>query len=260
MFAWSLYFLLIVICLPGIALTIPRTLESLRGQIEANLKPGQTLPPFPLLIVISALQATVLIAIAAAIGVGTMAQTGLQAPFLASVASGQPEGSLLWPQLVAGTVGAIICMGPFLAAYYGYFRPRLDPATVRVTEAMRERLGLAGRLLYGGIYEELLFRWGLISLFVWLGTLLTGSVNSILVWVAIVLAGILFGAGHLPGTIAAGARKSTLLVMATLGLNGWAALIFGYLFWQYGLTAAILAHMLLHLSWYPLERRFQSGA
>ena len=60
-------------------------------------------------------------------------------------------------------------MGPFLTLYYGVFRRQLDAHTVQVTEALRARLGLAGRLLHGGIFEEILFRWGLMGLLVWLG-------------------------------------------------------------------------------------------
>ena len=258
MFAWYLFFLLIVICLPGIALSIPRSLGALRGQIEANLRPGQAMPSFPVLVLVSALQALVVAAAAAAVGVATMTQTGFEAPFWQGVATGRFDGAALGGQLLAGFVGALICLVPFLGLYYGVFRPRLDAHTVQVTEALRARLGLAGRLLHGGIFEEVLFRWGVMGLLVWLGTLLNGSVNAVIVWLAIFLAGLLFAAGHLPGSYAAGARKSPLLTTAVLTLNGWAAIIFGYLFWQYGLTAAITAHMLLHLFWYPIERIYGS--
>jgi hypothetical protein len=39
-------------------------------------------------------------------------------------------------------------------------------------------------------------------------------------------------------------------------LNLWATLICGWLFWQYGLLAAIIAHMLYHLIWLPFDLHF----
>jgi hypothetical protein len=45
------------------------------------------------------------------------------------------------------------------------------------------------------------------------------------------------------------------MLSLVIGLNLWASLIFGWLFWQYGLLSAMLAHMLFHLVWYPFERR-----
>jgi hypothetical protein len=40
-----------------------------------------------------------------------------------------------------------------------------------------------------------------------------------------------------------------------IGLNLWASLIFGWLFWQVGLEAAMMAHMLFHLVWWPFDLR-----
>jgi tellurite resistance protein TehA-like permease len=45
------------------------------------------------------------------------------------------------------------------------------------------------------------------------------------------------------------------LIVAMLGLNLYVALIAGWLFWQYGLWAAVASHMILHLIWYPFDRR-----
>jgi hypothetical protein len=35
--------------------------------------------------------------------------------------------------------------------------------------------------------------------------------------------------------------------------NLWATLICGWLLWQYGLLAAMIAHMLFHLVWLPFD-------
>ena len=73
-------------------------------------------------------------------------------------------------------------------------------------------------------------------------------------WSAIVMAGLLFGLGHLPGAAAAGVKITRLIVTTAVGLNMVVAVAFGWLFWQYGLLAAIVAHALLHAVWYPFEK------
>ena len=72
---------------------------------------------------------------------------------------------------------------------------------------------------------------------------------AIPVWVyitAIILAALLFAAGHLPAT-AQLLGLSTPIVIRAFVLNGVAGLGFGYLFWKKGLSYAILAHMLVHI-------------
>ena len=147
-------------------------MQSMRGIIEANLKPDQKMPPLLILIVVSSLQATVLVAIAAAIGVSTSSVTGLSTPFLTSLLS---DGNILEPlkqQLIAGVIGGMVCSAIFLPLYYVYFRPRLEVQTVQITENLRKNLSLSSKLLYGGIYEEVLVRWGLMGLWLLL------SINS----------------------------------------------------------------------------------
>jgi len=155
-------------------------------------------------------------------------------------------------------VTAILAV-PFLLAYYGYIRSRLGKETVRVVEEIRIQLGLSGRLLFGGLVEEILTRWGLMSLVVWLIALVVDPPTSSVYWAAIVISGLLFGVGHLPGFFAAGAQKSSLLYVSAIGTNLWVSLGLGWLFWQYGLIAAVAGHMLFHLAWYPLDLRFQNS-
>lgn len=83
-----------------------------------------------------------------------------------------------------------------------------------------------------------------------------GGVTSAVVWSAIVLTGLIFGLIHLPGVVAAGAKLTRPLILTAIVLNLWVSLFCGWLFWQYGLLAAILAHMLVHVFWYPFDKRF----
>ncbi|WP_160135528.1 CPBP family intramembrane glutamic endopeptidase [Halococcus salsus] len=110
---------------------------------------------------------------------------------------------------------------------------------------------LAG--FYGGITEELLLRFGLMTLLVWGGWKLTGSdgVPSVgIVWAAIVFAAVLFGLGHLPATTAVYELTPAVVVRAII-LNGVVGIVFGWLYWRYDLTKAMVSHfsadMVLHV-------------
>ena len=61
-------------------------------------------------------------------------------------------------------------------------------------------------------------------------------------WVANILAAVLFGVGHLPTATAIGLPMTGLLVTQIIVLNGLAGLAFGWLYWRYGLESAMLAH------------------
>jgi membrane protease YdiL (CAAX protease family) len=79
-------------------------------------------------------------------------------------------------------------------------------------------------------------------------------------WAAIVVSGVLFGIGHLPSYRLAGCEVTPLFLGLMIVLNLWATLICGWLFWQYGLLAAMIAHMLYHLVWLPLDLRYYRRA
>jgi membrane protease YdiL (CAAX protease family) len=112
---------------------------------------------------------------------------------------------------------------------------------------------LAG-LLHGGIVEELLFRLFLLSFVAWLVSIAFAVQGKPLLseafWTANIVSALLFGLVHLPGCAALGALTKGSIAL-TMTLNGFGGLIYGYLFWQSGLEAAILAHMSTHLVLQP---------
>lgn len=259
MFDWNLFFILVLVSIPGAVIAARTGVGTIEGLI-ANGSVDQKLPPKNVLLLLAGVQSLVLAAVAAAIGTALAEGVGLAAPVFQAASSGDP----IWPEisaqagpaLLAGLLGALV----FLFAYYAFFRPRLDKETVRVTEELRGALGLWGRIFYGAIVEEILVRWGLMTLFLWILSFFADPLTPFVYWIAILLAGLLFALGHIPGSLAAGAKKTQMFYAATLFLNGWASLIFGWLFWQYGLFAAMLAHALLHLLWHPIEKRARAAS
>jgi len=98
---------------------------------------------------------------------------------------------------------------------------------------------------YGAIDEEILLRLFLLSLLAWLigfawhvpgGMPAPGAL-----WLATIIAAVIFGLGHLPAT-AALVKLTPLLIWRAIVLNGIVGVATGYLFWRYGLEAAMLAH------------------
>jgi membrane protease YdiL (CAAX protease family) len=96
---------------------------------------------------------------------------------------------------------------------------------------------------YGGFVEEVQCRLFLVSLLVWLGarTRSTSVPGTGIYWIAIVLAAVIFGIGHLP-ILAQTTVLTTGSVLSTIGLNALCGVVFGWLFWRHGLEHSMLAH------------------
>jgi hypothetical protein len=124
--------------------------------------------------------------------------------------------------------------------------PALPEALRAANNAEPNWLTSLTAMLYGGITEEILMRWGLMSLLVWVGwKLLKQGValpSQAIYQGAIVLVAVLFGLLHLPMT----ATITPLVIIRALLLNGIAGIAYGWLFWQYSLEAAMLAHISFH--------------
>ncbi|NHN43283.1 CPBP family intramembrane metalloprotease [Halorubellus sp. JP-L1] len=103
------------------------------------------------------------------------------------------------------------------------------------------------RFLFGGLAEELMLRWGLVSAIAWvLAAVVPGDRRRAVAWTAVVLAALAFGAAHLPQ--AAASMDLTLPVAArVVALNAIAGVVFGWLFIEDSLEAAMLAHASAHV-------------
>ena len=107
---------------------------------------------------------------------------------------------------------------------------------------------------YGGLDEEILMRLFLVSGLVWILSRFWQNTRGMpangAYWTAILLAALLFGLGHLPATKNI-TPLTPMLVIRAITLNGIAGIAFGWLYWQYGLEAAMLSHfcadILLHV-------------
>lgn len=103
---------------------------------------------------------------------------------------------------------------------------------------------------YGGVVEEIVMRWGLMSIFVWLAWRILGRGDSrpgsSHILIGVVLAAILFSLGHLP-VLFLQHEPAFATVVRTLGLNLAGGLVFGLVFARVNLEASMLCHAGFHV-------------
>jgi hypothetical protein len=201
--------------------------------------------PLSIIVTAQVIQSVVLFGIATALGLLLAKRIGFGAPLLERFFAGQKVADhikpFLLPVILFGAVGGLVIIG--LDKFV--FMPAL--ATELVQEGGSQTTPWQGFLasFYGGINEEVLLRLFLMSLLVWLGKFVShtadGKPTTGVLWIANILAAILFGLGHLPAT-AAIMTITPLVVVRALVLNGILGIGFGYFYSKYGLESAMLSH------------------
>jgi len=127
-----------------------------------------------------------------------------------------------------------------------------------LTDATKDiNLNIFTKVLYGGITEELLTRFGLMSLFVWLLFKMFKRLNSAIYWSAIIISAILFALGHLPIVFQAVAEPTLPIYTYIILGNSIGGLIFGFAYWKKGLECAFISHSFAHLTLITLNLTIQ---
>lgn len=191
-----------------------------------------------------------LLAIASAVGVALAHHVGLHSLIADRAASGAPILRRLRPQVVpalaAGLAGALVITlldYAFLAFRGEALQGGIPTYPIPV---------LVVGLFYGGITEEILLRWGLMSFLAWLGWRISrrrDAPGDAVMWGAIVLSAVLFGMGHLPA-LAAAATLTIELVLRTILLNALIGVVCGWIFWRRSLEAGMVAHAATHVGFF----------
>lgn len=208
---------------------------------------GELTLPAPLWVVslASLAQSALLLALAVWSGVALTPKVGLHAPAFEAAVTARSIASALRPQFLPGLVAGALG-GAGLFAIGGYASPA---ALAEVQQ--RFTLPIHARVLYGGVTEELLLRWGLMTALVWLAWRLLqrrgGTPRAVYIWLAIAVSALLFGAGHVPAAAMLVGELTSDVVLFVVGVNTVFGVLFGYLFWRYGLEAAMIAHVTAHV-------------
>ena len=217
---------------------------AVNATVLPQLLAQETLPaPLWLIWVASFLQSGLLLALAVWAGVALAPALGLRAPAFEAAATRRPITPALTPQLLPGFMAGM--PGGFLLFAILRFSP-IDLAELQA----RFNPPLLARMLYGGITEELLLRWGLMTALVWLAWRFLqgrrGTVRGGLVWLAIAVSALIFGLGHLPVAFVVIDTMTANIVLFVIGANAMFGVLFGWLFWRSGLESAMIAHAVAH--------------
>lgn len=103
------------------------------------------------------------------------------------------------------------------------------------------------RLLYGGITEELICRWGIMVFLVYVfGKFIKG--NNSPYYMGILISSFLFAIAHLPMafTLLSSDINATIIIYL-IGVNLLAGIVYGYIFWKKNIEAAMIAHIFTHV-------------
>lgn len=215
------------------------------------LPAGTEMPmSIPMLKLLSLIQPAVLVAVAALIGVGLASRVGLRSPVAEAVASGGDVPSAIKSQIVPGIIGGL-AGGVSIVSIAAVLKPFLTAEVLARLGEWGNILPLAVRLLYGGITEEVLLRWGMMTLLVWAAWRLfqkgQDRPRPVLVVAAILLSSLIFALGHMPIAFLLFPEPTLALILFVIFGNSAFGLIAGWLYWRKGLESAMIAHMSAHV-------------
>lgn len=223
--------------MPGVVIIALLVLPILAG--------SRPLPfPLPVLTLITLAQSTAFLALAVWAGVALAPKVGLRAPAFEAFATRSPVIAALRPQWLPGLIGGL-AVGVCLVALSAFTPQALIAAAPDVP------MPLPARLLYGGVTEELLLRWGFMTLLLWslwrIFQRATPVPSVPLVWVAIIGSAALFGIAHLPAAASLVGELSLPVIVYVVAGNMAFGVLGGLLYWRVGLESAVIAHGVVHL-------------
>lgn len=191
------------------------------------------------LIILSAVQGILLVAVCCFFGYILADKTGLWIPLYI-------ERDKLFKTIVLATSAGLVFSLDYWT--FGACEPLIQSS---ITGAGLSAAGFGAAVLYGGIAEEILMRlflMTLISFILWKLFFRNTSKNKLpdkIFISANIISALLFAAGHLPATAAAFGALTPMLLSRCFLLNGIFGLLFGRLYRRYGIWYAMAAHMLV---------------
>tara|TARA_R110002111_G_scaffold178202_2_gene244171 strand:- start:325 stop:1110 length:786 start_codon:yes stop_codon:yes gene_type:complete len=188
--------------------------------------------------------------IAVALGIGTLPATNFDLPIIKRLVDRQPVTGVAMRSILIRSVLFAVAGFVLVRVFSVWIEPLLVP-TLAETARDQSRdtntfssLQLTLLSFAAGVREELVFRFGLMTLFTWIGIKLFAipKANSLLIWTANLCAVIPFALVHSINAIGLGIPVTPGLIAVILLSNGAVGLLFGWLYARYGLVAAMTAH------------------
>ena len=170
-------------------------------------------------------------------------KVNLELPLIESVLFGKKAPSL-YPLFIVG-IGGGIFSGLLITVTTLLFQPYLADDFIIISESFNPNLAV--RFLYGGITEEIIVRFGIMTFLVWLVFKLTGQLRPVVYWIGILISSLIFALLHLPVLFALLEDPSLAIIGYVIFANSLGGMVFGWLYWRRGLEMAMLAHILTHV-------------
>lgn len=217
--------------------------------------------PLPMVAIVQSAQAFVLIGLMSLLGLRMGHRVSLGSPLLHGWINLRQKADWRTQRplqaIVLGSLSALLVIAAAAA-----LDPMLPKALHPSAHVAAGTSALNGFLasFYGGIAEELQLRLFLMTLLVWVIARLRKAVpQPWIYWSAILIAAVLFGAGHLPAAQHVWGLDA-FVVFRTVFLNVIVGLVFGWLYWKRGIEMAVLAHFSADIVLHVLPPLIGSGA
>lgn len=188
---------------------------------------------------------SILLVVSVIVGTILFDKVQLNVPTIRSILKSKIRLVSILEQLKFGIIGGI-CTGIFTFVVAFLFKFSLPQEYRELSEKFE--LSIPAKILYGGITEELLIRFGLMTLVIWLIYKATKKLNSTVYWSGIILSSILFSVGHLPIILNIIQNPTLTVFLYIIITNLSAGVFFGWLYWKKGLESAFIAHSFAHLT------------
>jgi hypothetical protein len=175
------------------------------------------------------------IAIAFALYLG--GRTGLGAPLLEGFLRGE-QLSTWYRRVIALSMILTVIAIPYIILVNIDLEPGSYPAIWKPILASVD----------AGVQEEIFSRLLLMTLFVWLGSLVwrepDGRPTRVVFWIAIIISGVLFGWSHIDDKLSNPEIPVSMLLVIMIATSFF-GIILGWMYWTQGIECAMLAHFFL---------------
>ncbi len=243
---WKVLFVLFVASILATIAVLPFAL-TLQGDAFENLPFS-----FEVLIILSVVQAAVMFFIAIFLGLYLAKKVGFEVPILERWVEKKPVKPQIKAILIS-SIGLGVIAGALIIIADILFSLSNESISIEGTGVPIWQGFLAS--FYGGITEEILLRLFFMSLIVFIFYKIKKTdeekPTNLSIWVAIIIAAVVFGIGHLPFTASLTAITPLIVVRAIM-LNSIGGIIFGWLYWRKGLESAMISHFSTDIVLYVL--------
>ena len=228
-------------------LTVTIPLENLPKEVLDKISP-QTLKYLALI------NPTILLLIAVVVGTLLYDKVGFSVPTISSLLKIEQPKIKFIEQIKFGVLLGLVT-GILTTLIVVIFKSSLPQEFIDLGNKIK--ITTIARFIYGGLTEELLMRFGFMTLVVWIIFKVTKNLVNSTYWIGIILASILFAVGHFPVVFNTVQNPTITLLTYVLIGNSIAGLFFGWLYWRKGLEAAFIGHIFAHVAMIIGEQIFQ---